>query len=125
MGLFGGDSKSTSNTTNNNYDEDMQAANYGDGLQLLVKDDASVTVDYLSDDVAKAAIAEAGMFAEMSGGMSERMLDTAIAANSSAVDKAVAAAGGASAQTDKTMKILTYASVATIAAVLIIGARKK
>lgn len=63
MGLFGGgNSSSTSNTTNN--DNDHNTANYGDGLTVSNQDAGVVTVNYLGEDLAVAAIEEAGMFAE-------------------------------------------------------------
>lgn len=118
MGLFGGNKSSS---TTNNFDDDQQAANYGDGLQILGREDANINVDYLADDVAKAFINEAGLFAETAAEFSRNSQVN----NNDLVNTVLASAGGSSAKNENMVRLVTYASVATIAAVLILGAWRK
>lgn len=120
MGLFGS-TKTTSTSNNYNYDDDQQAANYGDGLQILGADDANITVDYLADDVAKAALAEAGMFAETAAQFSQNMQVN----NNDLVNSVISAAGGQSVQNEKMVRLVTFISIGTVAGVLLLGAWKK
>lgn len=131
MGLFGG-GNSSSSTTTINHDDDLNAANYGNGLQIFGSEQAVIDVNYLSEGVAKAAIAEAGMFAETAANFSSDMqksnnqlVKSVLGAMSGSVESAISAAGGQSAKNEKMVRIITFASVGTIAVVLMLGAYKK
>jgi len=102
--------KGSSSSSTSNFSTTENFANYGDGVQINGEGN---TVNYLDKDVAITAIHEAGMFAENAASMNLSMQEN----NADLV-------AGFSGKADSMTKLVTFISVGTIAAVLIIGARK-
>jgi len=133
MGLFSGSkSNSTTTTTTINHDDDQMLNNSGNGLQILGSDRAVIDVNYLSDGVAKAAIEEAGIFAETASSFASGVLKSNTSfmkdifkSNNNLMSSVLSASPNTKATpNDGMVKVLAFGSVAVIGAVLVLGAVK-